>query len=137
MTFIFMHQNQCILFNMFTFFLNRPINLLRITRHRIINAVALASMSSTILSNVLLPPSLGTVENKYGQIFIDRRFNIFTMQETNQPYILELTVWFWALFETILYFPLFGCLNASIRWLGMLMGAIYATIMYVLLTLCS
>ncbi|KAL5515932.1 hypothetical protein EMCRGX_G001178 [Ephydatia muelleri] len=79
-----------------------PVNLMRITPHRVINAVAFASMSSTILTNVLFPPSFGTVGNAYGQVFI-----------------AELTKWFWVLFQTVLYFPLFGCLNAPIRWLGM------------------
>lgn len=88
-----------------------PVNTLRITPHRAINAVAFASMSSTILTNLLLSPSFGTVGNAYGQIFID-----------------ELTMWFWVLFQTVLYFPLFGCLNAPIRWLGMAMGAVYCTL---------
>eukprot|EP00731_Ephydatia_muelleri_P001039 Em0001g1039a len=84
---------------------------MRITPHRVINAVAFASMSSTILTNVLFPQSFGTVGNAYGQVFID-----------------ELTKWFWVLFQTVLYFPLFGCLNAPIRWLGMMVGTIYCTL---------
>ncbi|KAL5515951.1 hypothetical protein EMCRGX_G001202 [Ephydatia muelleri] len=84
---------------------------MRITPHRVINAVAFASMSSTILTNVLFPQSFGTVGNAYGQVFID-----------------ELTKWFWVLFQTVLYFPLFGCLNAPIRWLGMVVGTIYCTL---------
>ena len=64
----------CPAFSLIKFFSshNRPVNLLRITPHRIINAVAFASMSSTILSNFFSPTSFGTVQNEYGQVFIDR-----------------------------------------------------------------
>lgn len=62
---------------------NRPVNTLRITPHRAINAVAFASMSSTILTNLLLSPSFGTVGNAYGQIFIDGKSIGFPIPESH------------------------------------------------------
>ena len=56
---------------------------MRITPHRVINAVAFASMSSTILTNVLFPPSFGTVGNAYGQVFIDGESIAFPIPESN------------------------------------------------------
>ena len=111
-------------------------NLLRITQHRIINAVAFASMSSSILANIYNPPSLGTVANEYGEVFIECKLKVHLVHKIALPLLSVLTTWFFVLLQAILYFPLFGCLYASIRWLGMMMGAIYSAVTYVLFDEC-
>ena len=59
-------------------------NLLRVTPHRIINAVAFASMSSTILTNLLFPTrTFGNVGNAYGQVFIEGKPIIFSIHVSN------------------------------------------------------
>ena len=67
----------CKLLGIDTLLHNRPVNLLRITPHRIISAIAFASMSSSILANFFNPPSFGTVSNPYGAVFVDCKLKLF------------------------------------------------------------